>query len=298
VIVLAEGIHMALGQLWTDKNLSEVDIERWRWSPRCPLVLVNKAGVRTVNDWLQRDTTSHHTLHILHRIYVMLVTASVVPSSPILVALMMEAIRFSETSVITRATGRNIPEDTILQITLSSYKTNKVRDIRVLEITWPTVGFESQDSLHIVSVTRANELNVSMDSSVSRDCTCRGTWPKTLLEIWYGCLVMIFLTWLLSKIWGFHGVTMKNAVFWDVTPSGSCKNRRFGGTPSSGWLESVNQERSRNYQPTHVRVTNDGEIISVTRQPPFTARCFPVITSVRDRVERRTIVRFEDLRQL
>jgi hypothetical protein len=25
-------------------------------------------------------------------------------------------------------------------------------------------------------------------------------------------------------------VTMKNAVFWDVTPCGSCKNRYFGGT--------------------------------------------------------------------
>jgi hypothetical protein len=25
-------------------------------------------------------------------------------------------------------------------------------------------------------------------------------------------------------------VTMKNDVFWDVTPCGSCKNRRFGGT--------------------------------------------------------------------
>jgi hypothetical protein len=24
--------------------------------------------------------------------------------------------------------------------------------------------------------------------------------------------------------------TMKNAVFWGVTPCGSCKNRRFGGT--------------------------------------------------------------------
>jgi hypothetical protein len=28
----------------------------------------------------------------------------------------------------------------------------------------------------------------------------------------------------------FAAVTMKNGVFWDVTPSGSCKNRRFGGT--------------------------------------------------------------------
>jgi hypothetical protein len=25
-------------------------------------------------------------------------------------------------------------------------------------------------------------------------------------------------------------MTMKNGVFWDVMPCGSCKNRRFGGT--------------------------------------------------------------------
>jgi hypothetical protein len=25
-------------------------------------------------------------------------------------------------------------------------------------------------------------------------------------------------------------VKMKNGIFWDVTPCGSCKNRRFGGT--------------------------------------------------------------------
>jgi hypothetical protein len=28
----------------------------------------------------------------------------------------------------------------------------------------------------------------------------------------------------------FTVATMKNGVFWDVTPCGSCKNRRFGGT--------------------------------------------------------------------
>jgi hypothetical protein len=59
---------------------------------------------------VKTDDSEERIASSLRSVLRLLVTANVVPSLPLLVTLMMEAIRSSETWGLTRATRRNIPE--------------------------------------------------------------------------------------------------------------------------------------------------------------------------------------------
>jgi hypothetical protein len=69
----------------------------------------------------------------------LIVTAKVLPSSPIVVTLMMGALSSSETSVITGATQRKIPQDGILFSNMLVYNreyTNETQIYKTYRQEW------------------------------------------------------------------------------------------------------------------------------------------------------------------
>jgi hypothetical protein len=77
------------------------------------MIMVSSGMFRRVT-LVTTDVSEELSASFLLSVRRFLVRASVVPISPILVTLMKEALSSSETSVLTKATRRNITEDAIL----------------------------------------------------------------------------------------------------------------------------------------------------------------------------------------
>jgi hypothetical protein len=113
--------QLSLRKIW---GFHGSDYEECRLLLLCRMTLVrtdvseecNASIIRIIR--ISEVVTLAVTSKLLHSVRRLLVTANVIPISPILVTLMMEALCTSKASVLTRATRCKIREDSILHLYL------------------------------------------------------------------------------------------------------------------------------------------------------------------------------------
>jgi hypothetical protein len=176
------------------------------------------------------------------RVCRLLIAATVVPSSSILVTLRGEELSSSETSVLARATQRNIPEDNSSQFHLLTLGEEKLRvsgtggagpRVAMEEINCWVCGLNSvgpgSRTRHVMWDLLWTQQTLRQVSSERFGFSFQPFIPQTakpsstsVIQGWY--------TRSRTGLSNSELSSMKIAIFWDVTPSVSWNNRLFGGT--------------------------------------------------------------------